>query len=702
MALDMLSSVDISLLSMVACGATAYVAQSYLQQVLHPPQEPLIPPLKAIGSDGTKKVLLQPSRNVLKALKQAKKNCVVFYGSQTGTAERLAYQFSKEAQTKFGIQCLVADLEDFDFEDLLSLPNDKAAIFMVATYGDGEATDNAIGFEQYLHKLNEAAQYANTTLSYAAFGLGNSSYQYYNEMVKRVDSTMLQHQAHRLGNVGFGDDGRGSLDEDFTEWKDDVLPQLAEHFNLLETPYRYEASFQMSTKLHGLTIDTFLGEPNKRHLRGKFRGPYTLTNPYPAPVTNAHDLCANSSRQILHMELSLVGSTLTYEAGDHLVVRPINCDLEVDRFLRVFGLDDKRNEEIAIISLDSGIKVPIPTPTTYEAAARYYLDICGPVSRRCLATFATFAPTNSGESRLLRFSNRAEEFKREVSDACLNISQVLEMCESMEPWSKVPFSVVLENIVVMKPRYYSISSSSLVSRKTVSITAVIESKPSNGPNPAFKGVATNFILALAARFQAQQQLKPVCVITTHKVEGPRQQWLKPTLLVNIRRSNFKLPRDASVPIIMVGPGTGVAPFRGFVQSRAQHCAEGKPVGRTVLFYGCRRSDDDFLYRSEWESYKTAMTSDVFSMHVAFSREHGKPKRYVQHLLDEHTLELQELILHRRAYFYVCGDAQRMARDVFKTMIQILAGSEHFQGDSIAAEKYVVDMKAERRWLEDVW
>lgn len=688
--MELLSSTDITLLHTLAFTATAYCSFSYLQQVWQKPIEPLLPP--RIGDAHEVQSAFVSTRNIANALEQAKKQCVVFYGSQTGTAERLAFQFSKAAKTRYGLDCLVADLDDYDCDGILSLPANKAAIFLLATYGEGEATDNAVAFNRHINSLLERKPEASSTLHFAGFGLGNSSYQFYNEMIKRLEKAFLKHAANRLGTTGFGDDSKGTLEEDFLLWKDAVLPLLASRFELKERPCKYQPSFAFTQRNLRHNFNTFLGEPNKKQLRHNSRGPYTLANPYAAPLTVARKLCAGSSRIFLHLEMDLSASTLTYEAGDHLAVRAMNSNREVDRFLSILGLIDARDCEIDILSLDPTIKVPIPSPTTYDSIARYYLDICAPVTRQFLDCVSSFTPYNSPWSRLKALTSSTTMFQERVTARKLNIAQVLEACGDSSSWSNIPFSALLENIPVIKPRYYSISSSPLVSKKVVSITTVVESELLQGNTEEFKGLATNYLLALSSPSQ----------ISTHQISGPRQRFASPTCLVSIRRSKFKLTRDPSIPIIMIGPGTGVAPLRGFIESRVQQFKQGHEVGRMMLFYGCRRKDEDYLYEDEWQKHIGIVGPKIFSVHAAFSRESKKPKTYVQHLFREHSNELKRLILDLNAHVFVCGNAHRMARDVFKTMITIIAEHQEFEGNESKAEHYLRNLRSSGRWLEDVW
>jgi NADPH-ferrihemoprotein reductase len=709
--MDVLEPLDRHFLQLLTGGTAFCLLRKCVGYLRTTPVEPLLLP-KSTEKQVIEQNSLKPTRNIGQALTRAHKHCVVFYGSQTGTAERLASQFAKEAFARFGLRCLIADLSDYDYESLLSL-KDQVAIFFLATYGEGEATDNGVAFKRYLDNVIVSESNGESMLRYAGFGLGNSSYQYYNEMIKYLDVALSSQGGRRIGTIGFGDDGLGTLDADYITWKQAFLPALAHDFNLEEHPFVYEPSFYITQTHDAPSDDTFCGEPNIRHLRNRIRGPYTLKNPYPAPLTVARQLCPNSQRQFLHLEVDLNGSTLAYEAGDHLTVRPANSNEEVDRMLHVFGWTAIRDYQIHVASADPGIKVPVPSPTTLDAVLRYYLDICGPISRQLLASLAHFVTDDNFRARLHSLCTNADGFEKAVAIPRLNLAQFLEKYDASKFVRQVPYSVLLENIPLLKPRYYSISSSPTVSKGIASITTVIET--SFDHSPTFKGVATHYLLDLAQPLlsnpsptQSPTSTSSLPSNGTHQTRGPRDRHLHPTASITIRHSSFKLPRDVSIPIIMIGPGTGIAPFRGFVQSRLAQFRSGKPVGRTLLFYGCRRANEDYLYRDEWDAAERVEgfggDGGVFAMHTAFSREKGKPKLYVQDLMREAGVatELRELVLRRSAVVYVCGDARRMAVDVWKAMRGVVAADERFRGDEDAAGAAMEGIRREGRWLEDVW
>ena len=644
---------------------------------------------------------LAPTRSLKKRLEQTGKRCIVFYGTQTGTAERFALIMARELSARFNLPSMIADLDDYDYTDLTSMEPGQLAIFILATYGEGDPTDNAIPFDRFLElKKTEACDTglrSMSSLRYSAFGLGSSSYQFFNGMVIKADESLQRCGATRIGTVGLGDDGKGTLEADFMDWKEATLNDIASNFALEETEYEFKPNFAVEEILSSETSHVFLGEPSKNHLCNKISGPFTARNPYPAKIVEAKELFTSGERNCLHLEFDVSDTTIAYETGDHLAVWPVNSDLEVERFLKALHLSDKSDRVIDITSNDATVKVPIPSKTTYEAAARYYMDICAPVSQHALAILSTLV-SGPSQKALQRIASNAALFQTEVSDKLLNISQTLEMTGATTGCSTVPFSFFLENISRLQPRYYSISSSSLVSSKRISVTAVVDSSTISGSDIPFKGVSTNYLLAMKNQVTGLPKDRvTVPYPQTHRVCGPRDKYSVPTAIIHIRRSKFRLPRNPSTPVIMIGPGTGVAPFRGFVQERALQARGGKKIGRTILFYGCRKSDEDFLYKDEWETYSSSFTKGEFSLFTAFSREDPLRKIYVQDMIRSRADELKELILNQNAYVYVCGDASRMAKDVTRAIGESIDGSVEGSSDA-----YLKNMKIEGRWSEDVW
>ncbi|KAI0889007.1 NADPH-cytochrome P450 reductase [Annulohypoxylon maeteangense] len=688
-----LDTLDIIVLAAILVGTAAYFTKGKVWGIAKDPY--------ANAFANTNGLKAGKTRNILEKMEESGKNCVIFYGSQTGTAEDYASRLAKEGKSRFGLETMVADLEDYDFDNLDTIPSDKVVMFVLATYGEGEPTDNAVDFYEFITgeepSFSQSSDAPLENLKFVAFGLGNNTYEHYNSMVRNVNKALEKLGAKRIGEAGEGDDGAGTMEEDFLAWKDPMWAALAESMGLEEREAVYEPIFGI-TEREGLTKDSpevYLGEPNKMHLEGTAKGPFNAHNPYIAPIAESKELFSVKDRNCLHLEVDISGSNLTYQTGDHIAIWPTNAGHEVDLLLGVLGLEDKKDTVISVKALEPTAKVPFPTPTTYDAIIRYHLEIGAPVSRQFLGTLAAFAPDDDTKAEMTKLGNDKDYFQDKVSKNHYNIARTLNVVSNGQKWTNVPFSAFIEGLTKLQPRYYSISSSSLVQPKKISITAVVENQLIPGRTDPFKGVATNYLLALKQKQNGDPNPEPFGL--TYELHGPRNKYDGIHVPVHVRHSNFKLPSDPSKPIILIGPGTGVAPFRGFVQERAKQAESGENVGRTLLFFGCRRRDEDFMYESEWEDYKKAL-GDQFEMINAFSRE-GPKKVYVQHRLKERAQEVNEL-LEKKAYIYVCGDAANMAREVNTVLAQIIAEKRGIP--ETKAEEIVKNMRASNQYQEDVW
>jgi NADPH-ferrihemoprotein reductase len=592
-----LDTLDIVVLAVLLLGTVAYFTKGTYWAVQKDPYASSLANGAAAKS--------AKSRNILEKMDESGKNCVIFYGSQTGTAEDYAQRLAKEGSSRFGLKTMIADLEEYDYDNLDQFPEDKVAMFVLATYGEGEPTDNAVEFYDFIHgdepSFSEkgADESPLQNLKYVAFGLGNNTYEHYNSMVREVDKSLVKLGAKRIGTAGEGDDGAGTMEEDFLAWKEPMWAALCETMGLEEREAVYEPVYEVTEKEDlDITQETvYLGEPNKSHLMGTQSGPYNAHNPFIAPIAESKELFNDKSRNCLHMEIDISGSNLSYTTGDHIAVWPNNAGREVDRLLDVVGLKEKRDTVITVKGLDATAKVPFPQPTTYDTVMRYQLEICAPVSRQFVSTLAQFAPTEEIKEKVHKLGSDKDLFADEVAKKNFNLGQFLSHISNGQKWDKIPFSLFIEDFTKIQPRYYSISSSSLVQKDRISITAVVESVEVPGAPHVVKGVTTNYLLALKLKQHGDPDPDPHGL--NYAISGPRNKYDGVHVPVHVRHSNFKLPSDPSKPIIMVGPGTGVAPFRGFVQERAHQAKNGQQVGKTILFFGCRNQRDDFIYKDEW-------------------------------------------------------------------------------------------------------
>ncbi|KAJ0331488.1 hypothetical protein COL922a_011865 [Colletotrichum nupharicola] len=314
-------------------------------------------PQQGAGGNAAKK-----SKNIAERLEELGKDVVVFWGSQSGTAEGFANRLARELHQRFHLETMSADLSDYDADTIAQIPQTKLAIFILSTYGEGDPSDNAGMFWDWITKLQDKPL---TSLRYVAFGLGNSNYRYYNRVVDVVDKALEDTGASRLAPVGRADDAEGATEEDFLSWKDDLYKVFRETLNLTEHEVKHAPSLSVVEDESLEIQDLHIGEP-VHLIEGS--GKSTANSAIKAlKIKNAYDLFSSPGRSCLHLDLELdSGSQLTYKTGDHLAVWPINPNQEVDRLLNVLGLSERRSVPISINALDAAAKVRIPTPTNVE------------------------------------------------------------------------------------------------------------------------------------------------------------------------------------------------------------------------------------------------------------------------------------------------------------------------------------------------
>ncbi|EJU03228.1 cytochrome P450 oxidoreductase, partial [Dacryopinax primogenitus] len=689
-------------------------------------------------------------RDFIAKMLDTKKRIVIFYGSQTGTAEEYAIRLAKEAKSRFGLSSLVCDPEEYDFENLDKIPEDCVAFFVMATYGEGEPTDNAVTLMENLEDESfefSGGEHKLPNLRYVVFGLGNRTYEHYNLIARRVDASLEKMGATRIGKRGEGDDDK-SMEEDYLEWKDGMWEEFASVMNVEEGAGSDTADFVVTElEKEFPTEKIYLGELSARALT-RTKGIHDAKNPYPAPIKEARELFATGGdRNCIHVEFDIEGSGLTYQHGDHCGVWPTNPDIEVDRLLCVLGLGapERRTAVINIESLDPTLaKVPFPIPTTYETIFRHYIDISATAGRQALSALAKHAPTPEAAERLTQLATDKALYASVIADGSLKLGEVLQLVssakvpdfhvkptpETITPW-KIPFDLIVSLIPRLQPRYYSISSSPKLHPGSIHITVVVlkyqaekSHHPEKDPKWVF-GVGTNYILNLkmahhgeTSVLMSEEGIEDVdlSVPPRYAIEGPRSAYYHEKVYkvpIHVRRSTFRLPTNPKTPVIMIGPGTGVAPFRGFVQERVALAKRAidkngpdalKDWGNIWLFYGCRSSTQDFLYAEEWPYYADQLNGKLI-IHTAFSRETPrKPdgsKVYVQDLIWQQRGPLTKAILEQKAYIYICGDAKSMAHDVEDQLMQMLGvgkgGTAEVEG---AAELKL--LKERSRLLLDVW
>jgi sulfite reductase (NADPH) flavoprotein alpha-component len=374
---------------------------------------------------------------------------------------------------------------------------------------------------------------------------------------------------------------------------------------------------------------------------------YSRTNPFKAEVLENINLNGRgSNKETRHLELSLEGSGLTFEPGDSLGIYPENDPILVEKLLAEMNWDP---EEKVTINRQGDVR------TLKDALLSYYeLTV---LTKPLLEKLAKL----SGSQDLQELLSPGNEDKLK---AYLDGRDLLDLVSEYGPWSgsTQEFVSILRK---MPARLYSIASSLSANPDEVHLTIG------------------------AVRYEAHgRERQGVCSILCAERLNPGD-----TLPVYIQHNeNFKLPANPDTPIIMVGPGTGVAPFRSFLQEREEIGAEGK----SWLFFGDQHFVTDFLYQTEMQ--KWIKEGVLTKMDVAFSRDTAE-KVYVQNRMLEHSKELFQW-LQEGAAVYICGDEKNMAHDVHNTLLEIIEIEGGLSREQ--AVEYLAEMQQQKRYQRDVY
>eukprot|EP00596_Hydrurales_sp_CCMP1899_P008435 CAMPEP_0119042436 /NCGR_PEP_ID=MMETSP1177-20130426/15177_1 /TAXON_ID=2985 /ORGANISM="Ochromonas sp, Strain CCMP1899" /LENGTH=623 /DNA_ID=CAMNT_0007009233 /DNA_START=235 /DNA_END=2106 /DNA_ORIENTATION=- len=589
----------------------------------------------------------------------------VYFGSQTGTAEGFAKVIEKEGISR-GFNAKRVDLEDFD---PTQLAESRLAVFLMATYGEGEHTDNATTFHNWMKNDNgEVRENVLKDIAFTVFGLGNRQYEQFNQMGKRTNEAMQICGAKRVFEYGEGDDD-GSLEDDFERWRTSMWPTLMSKFHpdaaTAATGDNEEKKIIPTYDLIPVTPVT----PRPSTANAVSHKPFFIAKQASVGVNrelrNVSDDNSKKVGSTRHIEIELAGTGLTYSTADNLAVLPENDSISV---LALAGAQGYPLDESYYMNHKDGDKGKddFPSPFTARDVLTRFLDINGIpsiITLTQLIPYVTKPAQKEGLRKLLSKDNRAKLHKT-IEAGGRSVCELLSAGGDLSS-CKIPLQDLMHIIPHIQPRYYTISSSSSCFPDTIHITVSVTEF---GSVVRRKGLCSGYLQGLEANG-------------------------KSTCRVFVRPSTFKLPIELSTPIIMIGPGTGVAPMRGLLQERKFQGLQGK----NTLYFGCKNRDEDYLYKSEMEAHVEGKA--LSNLHLAFSREQ-KEKLYVQHLIGA-SEQAKELVtdLDANGHIYVCG-ATAMGADVMEKIIEVI--STHKSMTKTVAQEYVKSLQASGRYVTELW
>jgi len=446
--------------------------------------------------------------------------------------------------------------------------------------------------------------------------------------------------------------------------------------------------------------------------------------------------CVKNGKRVIEMTLSLPDDfTLEYQPGDSVGLIVPNTP-EATNFILSVLRDNHGVLPSQKISVDSN------HPITVEEAIRTTIDLCSPIKKKRLFLMSQFAsdPEEALALRLLSSNDKGNDlFQRYVEDQQRTVVDILKEFPSCQ--QLITLEGLLGCLPAIPPRYYSVCSSPLADRQddresfhlkvAFSVVDFLTPSIAEDPNSGRRvgGLATRYLECICSPFLSN----PLGSYT-----GPTVQiFPKPT-------QEFRLPKNMSTPLILIGPGTGIAPFIGFLSHRqaqiislesfeeAETASEGtwrggyeldpeelhiskgdstglnlaldyirkQKAGEIDLYFGCRYSDHDYLYEAELEAFKS--TGILSNLYTAFSREHGKAKMYVQNIMQNKPdckQRLSDMILNKNASVYVCGDGNAMGKDVQEAIVNIMAEKLETKQRALA---YLDQMKSSGRFVLDIW
>ncbi|KAL9645821.1 hypothetical protein ABK040_003553 [Willaertia magna] len=652
------------------------------------------------------------SNNQLNSCVMQERKITILYGSQTGCAQEIAERIQRDAKRRH-FQVKLSALDDFPIQHLF-LPTNATTttnheemdtqqqqgslfIFVVSTTGQGDEPDNMKKFWTFLRRKSLTANCLNH-LKFTVFGLGDSSYQKFNFVAKKLHRRLLQLGAKEFYTRGFADDQHpNGVDGTLVKWLVGLwdcvmkLYPLPAGVEIIQPTLLFEPRYKVHVNdvLMGSGGDNSVGQ-SQQQLVGQLGETLDYYSGLPSNaivakvIENSRMTSENHWQDVRHIVFDISSSSngqeeeeplLKYEPGDVVGFYPKNLHEPIYQLLNRLNLNGEQKIYIEKIDKDApDFPFQNRAITIFELFERY-LDIQGTPRRYFFELASHFAMDSEEKERLEYFgsSDGTDDLYRYNHKEKRTYVEVFEDFKSI----KLPkLDFLLDLIPQMKPRYFSISSSQSMYPNQIHICVAIVKFTTPFKRTRF-GVCTSWLTTLDP-------------VNNNNIQIP----------IWITKGTMTLPKSLETPMIMVGPGTGVAPFRSFIQDRLikLESSTGVPLGKSVIVFGNRNYNDDFLYKDDFEQLEEVEQMN-FKLLTAFSRDQSN-KFYVQHKLFQESKFIYDLVMNKHAYVYVAGNAKRMPTDVYNAFVKIIQQEGNITQEE--AIKYLSQMDATKRYQQETW
>lgn len=564
---------------------------------------------------------------------------IILYGSQTGNAEDLAKRIGLKAKQR-NLCVLLQAIDDFP---LKLLPKQSVVLFVCSTTGHGQEPENMKNFYNFIRR-RDLPDKCLDKLKYAVYGLGDSSFVKFNYVSKIVFKRLKDLGAYPLQDLVAGDEQHElGCDGIIYPKLEELWLEIDKSTNLKKTCSIINSSMPDSSYEVIIHDETSRVSEPAEVFENRFALKYDLKE---ANCILNRRVTSDTHFQDTRFLCFISETSIDYEAGDVCVVLPANSDENVNLFLEVLELNP--NHRIRLKKKDPNFMIDylydfVPDGLTVRDLVKYYLDIQSVAKRSFFEYLWPFSDDDLEREKLREFATT--EGQSEMFDYCvLPKRSILEVLQDFpKTRSKIKFEYILDLIPPIKPRSFSIASAMCQHPAEIQlIVGVVNYK--TRLRKIRKGLCSNYLASLK----------------------PNSGQVDSKLRFMIRRSSFKLPRDDKTPIVMIGPGLGIAPLRSFIEARASREAMAE---NNLLYFGCRFENSDFYFRSELESYAK---KDEIRLRVAFSREGSK--KYVQDKLLEDSDIIRRLIERGDSVIYIAGNS-KLPEDLRVALQKILSSED---------------------------